>query len=245
MLTSTESLARTRIRVGTGVDGARARVRSTVGLGDPAASSIRPVIVRRDRDGARVSLVPDGALLLADDAIELDVAVDPGACLRLVEPAGTVAFDMRGRSARWDVRISVGAGATLLWAGQPFVVSAGARVRRRTRIDLARGSRLAIRETFVLGRHGERPGSLHQQTEVSAEGPVLVEDLVLDAGTTPALLGGRRVMTSVLSYGARVPPPDGPDADRYELDGGALLWRRLGHEAHEASLDHAWRWAGR
>jgi urease accessory protein len=242
MLTTTERLARTRVRVSPGAAGQRTVVRTAVTLSDPTASSIRPVLVRHDRRGAQVSLVPDGALLLAADAIELDVTVDPGARLDLVEPAGTVAFDMRGGSAQWDVRIHVGASGTLTWAGEPFVVASGAQVCRRTRISMDLGARLLLRETLVLGRYGEPPGALRQRTRVDAAGPVLAEDLDLDAQTVPALLGPRRVVSSLLAYGMSLPPTvvTSPDPERFELEAGGLLWRRLGSEVHEARVDAVW-----
>lgn len=240
MLTSTERSARTRIRVGRGDGLARCSVRSAVTLSDPTAASIRPMLVDHSRTGARVSLVPEGALLLAGDAIEIDVTVDAGARLDLIEPGGTVAFDMRGATASWSVLITLGPGAILTWAGEPFVVSAGADVQRRTVAKLARGARMHLRETLVLGRYGELPGTVRQRTEVNVDRvPVLVEDLPLDPTTTPALLGGHRVVSSVLAVGGDGPAA-GPAEDRYDLDGGGTLWRRLGVQAHEADLAAAW-----
>ncbi len=240
MLTSTERSARTRIRVSRGEGLARCRVRSAVTLSDPTAASIRPMLVDHDRSGARVSLVPEGALLLAGDAIEIDVTVDAGARLDLIEPGGTVAFDMRGGAASWSVLITLGPGATLTWAGEPLVVSAGAEVQRRTVARLAPGATMLMRESLVLGRYGEAPGTIRQRTDVTLDRiPLLVEDLPLDATTTPALLGGHRVISSVLAVGGPG-PADGPAADRFDLDQGGTLWRRLGVHAHEAGLAAAW-----
>ncbi|MEQ6899739.1 urease accessory protein UreD [Nocardioides sp. YIM 152588] len=239
MLTDTERLARTRIRATLG-DAGRCRVRSAVTLSDPTASSVRPVVVSQEGTAARVSLVPEGALLLAGDAVEIDVEVGAGARLDLVEPGGTVAYDMRGAAARWSVRISVGPGAVLTWAGEPFVVSAGADVERSTTVRLAGDAALALRETLVLGRYGEAPGRVRQRTDVSVDGrPALVEELPLDPATAPLLLGGHRVVTAVLAVGAG--EPFGPDRDRFGLEGGGLLWRRLGAQAHEADLGEPWR----
>ncbi|WP_182376312.1 urease accessory protein UreD [Nocardioides sp. WS12] len=240
MLTSTERSARTRIRVTRGEGLARCRVRSAVTLSDSTAASIRPMLVDHDREGARVSLVPEGALLLAGDAIEIDVTVDAGARLDLIEPGGTVAFDMRGGAASWSVLVTLGPGAVLTWAGEPFVVSAGADVERRTVARLAPGASMLLRETLVLGRYGELPGAVRQRTEVTVDRlPLLIEDLPLDPTTTPALLGGHRVLSSVLAVGG-TGPAEGPAEDRYDLDGGGTLWRRLGVHAHETGLVAAW-----
>lgn len=212
---------------------------------DPTVALVRPMVLHHDAHTARVSLVPEGALLLAGDAIEIDVTVDPGARLDLVEPGGTVAFDMRGGRARWDVRIRLGNDAVMTWAGEPFVVAAGADVARHLDVGLGRGATLAMRETLVLGRYGEWPGRVRQYTRAAVEGvPALVEDLPLDASTAPGLLGGHRVMCSVLLLGRDLPLALEPE-ERYDLDAGGHLWRRLGAQAHEAGLSEAWATAVR
>lgn len=208
---------------------------------DPTVALLRPMVVHHDAEGARVSLVPEGALLLADDAIEIDVSVDPGARLDLIEPGGTVAFDMRGRRARWDVRIRLARDAVLTWAGEPFVVAGGADVTRHCDVVLAAGAALAMRETLVLGRYGEGPGRMSQRSHAVVDGvPVLVEDLPLDATTAPGLLGGHRILCSVLLLGRPAPTDPEVTVDRLDLDAGGHLWRKLGAQAHEAGLPDAW-----
>ena len=241
VLTTTERVGRTRIRVSDDPSGGRCRVRTALSGSDPTAALIRPVLLHHDRRAARVSLVPEGALLLAGDAIEIDVTVDAGGRLDIVESGGTVAFNMRRRPARWDVRIRLGADATLTWAGEPFVVSAGAEVTRHLDIDVAPGAALATRETLVLGRYGEGPGHLHQRTTAAVGGsPVLVEELPLDPESAPGLLGGHRVVSSVVLIGRDLARPAEPEPHRYDLDPGGHLWRRLGAHVHEAGLTDAW-----
>lgn len=242
MLTSTERVARTRIRVSPSEAGP-CRVRTAISHSDATAAAVRPMLTSRGSTHARISLVPEGALLLAGDTVEIDITVDPGGRLDLDEPSGTVAFDMRGGTARWHVRVELGADAVLTWAGQPFVVSAGADVDRSLQVRYAPGARLAIRETLVLGRYGEPPGTVRQTATVLERPyrPVLLEDLPLDADSATWLLGGHRVMTSVLYVGDAATSGIGPGDDRYDLDtAGAVLWRRLGIEAHEAAIPDAW-----
>lgn len=219
----------------------RAQLRSGV-TGDPSSPCLRPMLLDSGPQHARVALVPDGALLLAGDAIRLDVEVGPGARLELVEPAGTVAFDMRGADATWDVRIDLAEDATLVWAGEPFVIAAGARVRRSTVVRLDSGSRLAMRETLVLGRHQERGGVLEQAWSAygPADVPVLVEHLVLDESAhRPGILGGHRALGSVVALGVTV-PGDVCVAGRLDLEHGGTVWRGLAHEAHRAVPAGAW-----
>jgi urease accessory protein len=213
-----------------------------VTLSDASASGIRPIVVDHHASGARISLLPDGALLLAGDRVEIDIRVDEGARLDLVEPGGTVAFPARGARAWWSVRIEVAAGATLTWAGEPFVVADGADVERSLSVRCAEGARVLLREALVLGRFGEKPGSVRQATAVydGCGRPVLVEELDLDATTYLSLVSGRRVITSVLCVGGAPDAPAGPD--RFDLDvAGAVLWRSLDAHAHEALAHTAWQ----
>lgn len=241
MPTTTERLGRTRLRVSPGEGGTRCLVRSSVTGSDPGVPTIRPVITHHDARRVQICLLPEGALLLAGDAIELDLTVDSGARLEVVEPGGTVAYDMNGGRATWDVSVRVGAGARLSWAGEPFVVADGARVERRTRIRYAPGARLALREVLVLGRHAEQPGRVQLRSEVRRElRPVLVEDLALGPESAPSLIGPNRVMASVLRLGDE-PATDPPGVDRFDLaTPGATLWRTLATQAHETRLEDAW-----
>lgn len=224
------------------VGAGRACLRSET-VGERTLPGLRPMLVESGPGRATVCLVPDGALLLAGDAVRIDIEVGPGTRLHLVEPTGTVAYDMRGGSAVWDVRIALAEGASLVWAGEPFVVAAGARVRRRTRVVLGTGARLAMRELLVLGRHGERGGRLEQQWSARDEhgNDLLVEELVLDDGAhRPGVLGSNRVLGSVVALGFE--PGFGTcPGERLDLEEGGTLWRRIGADAHLAVPDEVWR----
>ncbi|MFE6508657.1 urease accessory protein UreD [Nocardioides sp. NPDC057767] len=236
MTTSTPEVARgslTRVRVGA-VDGGRVRVQTEV-AGPATAPALRPMLLASDARSARISLVPDGAMLLAGDHVTIEVEVGEGARLTLVEPAGTVAYDMDGGHASWSVRIALAAGAGLVWAGEPFVVSAGADVTRDTRVTLGPGARLVLRETLVLGRHGEPPGRVSTTWEAHDHDgrPLLVESLDLDADSlAPGLLGPYRVLGSVTALGCDLPSDACPEG-RLDLEHGGTLWRHLASETHE------------
>lgn len=204
---------------------------------------IRPVLMTSDDAGAKISLMPEGALLLSGDAIAMDVYVGPGARLELVEPGGTVAYGMDGGCASWDVTIELAAAATLVWAGEPFVVAEGATVSRSTTIRLGTGAAMAWRETLVLGRHGERSGSLRQALDVTGQGgaPVLCEQLDLGPESSSLLLGGARAIGSLLVLGRRLPAEIGPSwGTRFELEGEGTMLRHLGAAAHLATSDAMW-----
>ena len=219
-----------------------ARVRTTT-TGDPAAPGLRPMLLDSGPDRARIALVPDGALLLAGDAIRLHIEVGPGMRLDLVEPGGTVAYDMRGGDATWDVQVDVAEAATVVWAGEPFVLAAGSRVRRTTAVRLGVGARLALRETLVLGRHRERSGHLsHTWSALGPDdAPLLVEELVVDETVhRPGILGAHRTLASVVALGLAVPEDVCPTG-RMDLEHGGTLWRGLAEEAHRAVPTGAWQ----
>lgn len=206
----------------------RAVVRSAGGVLRVATLSSRGPAVR-------VGLVPERALLLAGDDVELDLVVDDGVHLHLVETAGTVAYAMRGDEASWRVRIAVGDGASLVHEALPWVSAEGSRVDRSLDLDLAGSGLALLRETLVLGRHGERPGALRSRTVVRRDGdPVLVEDLDA-ADLVPA-----RVLDTVYTFG--IPSEPVPGLTRLVTADGDVLHRALAGAAHEASdlVDRAW-----
>lgn len=178
-----------------------------------AAGLLAPRVVRHDAAGAHVALVATTATLLGGDRLALDVEVGPGLRLVLREVTGTVAFHGRGLGCRMDVTLRVHPGARLSWAGQPVVVAEGSELSRTTRVDVAAGGRLLLRDQLVLGRAGETGGSVRCQTAITYAGlPALVEDLDLRAPRPdPRLLGGAKVLDSVVAVGWRPSQPEPPD----------------------------------
>src|SRR4051794_33572525 len=121
--------------------------------------ALRPRLLARRGDHARVALVQAHAGLLAGDELAIRVAVGAGTALELIEPAATVAHDVRGGPpARWRADIVLEPGARLIWLAAPFIVAAGAHVHRRLQAELSEHAVLLTRETLVLGRAGEGPG---------------------------------------------------------------------------------------
>jgi urease accessory protein len=190
-------------------------------------------------DRARVALVGQTALLLGGDEVELQIEMGSGAVLELSEVAGTVAYAGRGRRAKWTTNITLGRGAQLTWAGEPLVVADGARVTRRTSIDLSDDASAILRETIVLGRSGEVGGAIRSRMRVQREGsPILIEDLLLDPQDRhgPGLLGQHRVIDSLLVLGADT-PDTGAGAVRFELaEPASTLIRYLGSDLAQSPL---------
>jgi len=125
------------------------------------------------------------------------------------------------------------------WHGEPFVVSAGADVDRRTTASVAADSVLALRETLVFGRSGQTGGTLRTHARISCGGvPVLDEDLDLspDARAGWATLRGHRCLDTVTTVGARL--PDGPGV--LQADARASLARCLCDEVHRSTMPRLW-----
>jgi urease accessory protein len=232
----------TRISVSRPPGGGRAVV-SLETSGPSDRPVIRPMLHSADAAGAVISLVPEGALLLAGDAVAIDVSVGAGARLELQEPAGTVAYAMKGGSASWAVTITLGPAASLVWAGEPLVVAAGADVIRTTRVRLGWGAMLALRETLVLGRHGEAPGRIRQDFVAIGQNdvPVLSESLDVGPEAGPLVMGGTRVLGSVLTLGYRTPRAAvAPSVAYLDLAGMGTMARALAHQVHDVELGGAW-----
>ncbi|GGM16790.1 urease accessory protein UreD [Nakamurella endophytica] len=201
-------------------------------------------------DPVRVALVATQALLLGGDHAELSVRVGAGLDLELVEVGGTVAYDADGRGSAWSADVEIDRGGRLRWAAEPFVVADGAAVQRRTGIRLAEEAAAALRETFVLGRTGERGGSLVARTRVDLVGaPLYAEDLDLsdaDLRSRPGVLGPARVLDQLAVFGGRAPDvagPSGAGCRRFELDGPGTVIRYLGPELARSPLADLWqRW---
>jgi len=221
----------TRLDVQLDPAGGRARVHTTTG-------HLRAMTLETTKQGARVALLPRDALLLAGDHVLLELEVGAGAVLEIVEPSGTVAYAMRGAWADWEVRAVLGPDARLVWHGAPFVVAESAGVRRSTTLDLGPGATCLLRETLVLGRQGEAPGRLVVDTKIALEGlPVLVERFEFGPqALAPGVLGQARVVDQITDLGpCSAEAPTGMLLESY-----GVLYRRLGREAHDASLDEVW-----
>lgn len=180
---------------------------------DLDAGHLRPFVLADDagRGVVSVAVVPAVAMLLAGDDVRLRVVVGAGCRLRIVEPAGTVAYHMRGGSAVRSVRVEVGPDATLVWAAQPLVVADGARLELDGAVDVAAGGRALLREPLVFGRSGESGGELLTRTRATVAGrPALVEELDLGraARADPIVLAGHRCMDTVTALGWRLPGAD-------------------------------------
>lgn len=155
-----------------------------------------------------VYLVGSAAGPLGGDVARLDVEVAQGATLTVRSVAASVALPGRsGAPSRLEVCLRV-AGA-LRWLPEPLVAAARCDHHVTTRVEMAAGAFLELREELVLGRHGERPGRLRTRIDVDLDGWPLYRgglDVGADGWDGPAVLGGARAFGAVLRAGAAVTP---------------------------------------
>jgi urease accessory protein len=211
----------------------RAHVELTVG-------ALAPRLISRDTVRAQVALAAAGMVLLGGDHVHIEIDVGPGCTLEIEDVGGTVAYP--GARSSWTLEARIGAGGTLSWNGLPFVVTDGADVERHSSVTLESDSRAVIRETLVLGRHGEHGGRLLSALSVvDTDGPLLIERLEADGSAPePGVLGGNRVLDAVIAVGFR--PPARPND--LEFDGAGGMARHLSDHTHGSPLDPVWvAWA--
>lgn len=198
-------------------------------------------LLQRDAMGIRIALVATVALLLAEDDVRIEIEIAADVSVEIVETAATVAYDMRGRSARWQVDACVAAGATLTWLGLPFVISHGADVERVSVLTVADSAVVLLRDTVVLGRHGQQGGDLTMGSTVLRPNgrPLLRERLDLDRPRRqdPVVLGQARVIDTLTVIGARLPATYVQGAEVLELAAGGGVVRVLCDELHRSGLD--------
>lgn len=191
-------------------------------------------------DLVRAAFVPTQAGPLAGDRERVLIVVGEGATLAIEPIAATLALP---GAARIHLRLDVvvGAGGRLVLDEGPLIVAAGADVVRRCSIELASGAVAALRETFVLGRHGEPPGMLDSALRATLAGAALLHDGCRVRGEDPhvALAPGHRVATTVGLLGTA---PQAR-AEIFELEGPGGLARVTGTSlaAVDATVDPLWR----
>ncbi len=190
----------------------------------------------------RAAFVPTQAGPLAGDRDRARIVVRAGATL-IVEPvAATLALPGAART-RLELDVIVEAGGRLVLDEAPLIVAAGADVERHMTLTLGAGAVVALRDTVILGRDGERPGTLSSALRATLEGRVLLHDglRLRDGDAHVALAPGHRVLTTISLLGLRPDPSPGVLA----LAGAGALARFSGAalaevEAAEGDLWRRW-----
>ncbi|MFG3499040.1 urease accessory protein UreD [Streptomyces sp. NPDC047928] len=187
---------------------ATARIVAEPGGALPVLRSEGPLALRRTRATrplARVTVVGAMSAPLGGDRLALETEVRDGARLTVDAAAATVSLPGRtGETAHYDIRLTVGDDAELRWLPEQLIAAHGSDLRTRTRVDLAPGARLVLREEQILGRYGEEPGTLTTRLTVRRAGrPLLDQELACGPGAPGgwdggAVLAGHRAVGQLL-----------------------------------------------
>lgn len=220
---------------------ARARVVAEAdGRGGTRLAVLRsePPLVLRSTPGALYLVGGAGGPLGGDD-LGLEIEVGAGARLAVRTAAASVALPGPGPS-EVAVHATVAARGALEWLPEQVVAAHGCVHHMRSTVVLDAGARLVWREEFVLGRHGEGPGSVVTRAHVDLDGaPLLRHELALGpchpAAAGPAVTAGARAVGSVLLVGDGWAPQEpvllGPTAAVLPLAGGAAQVVALADDA--------------
>ncbi|UQA90968.1 urease accessory protein UreD [Streptomyces halobius] len=176
----------------------------------PVLDGDGPLALRRIRahgDQARVCVVGAMSAPLGGDRLCIEATAEAGAALHITAAAATVALPGRTAGhATYDVRLTVADGARLDWLPEPLISAEGSDLRMTTTVDLAPTARLVLREEQVLGRSGERPGTLRSRLTVRRAGRTLLDQETaygpgVPGWDTSAVLDGHRAVGQLLVVG--------------------------------------------
>ena len=156
-------------------------------------------------------IVNSGGGLVGGDRVAFELAVDPGANVRIATVAAERVYRSLAPASEVDIKLSVGAGARFDWLPQETILFSGARARRRLDIEIAKDAVLLLSDCVVFGRvaSGERMGDglLHDVRRVRRDGRLIFADAARldgDMGRQldrPAIAAGARAMALVLYVG--------------------------------------------
>ncbi|WP_206440176.1 urease accessory protein UreD [Streptomyces scabichelini] len=174
----------------------------------PTLEGEGPLALRRTRASgseARVMLVGAMSGPLGGDHFTIEAAAAEGAELHIASAAATIALPGQAKGeARYDVRLTVDEDAELRWLPEQLISANGSDLYVTTRVDLAAGARLTLREEQVLGRANEEPGRLTSRLTVRLGGrPLLDQELSCGPGAPggwdgPAVLAGHRALGQLI-----------------------------------------------
>ena len=179
-------------------------------------------LIHRRHGVARVALAAGTAGPLGGDKYSLDVHVEAGSTLVLLEVSAMLVLPGAGGGrSHMSIDVRVEEGATFVWWPEPIIAARRCDHRHDVRIALARGARMILREEMILGRHGEAPGDLAGRLRITRGGAALYDQRLSfgpasDGWDGAAVLGDAGAVGSVIAVdpGWEAGPPAGPGLPR-------------------------------
>ncbi len=142
------------------------------------------------------------------DHVGIDVRVPPAGSALVTGQAAEKVYRSDGSTASLDVALTVGAGGALEFLPQGTILFDGAKLDRRTTIDLNPGSALLFGEILYFGRTsmGEslKQGALSDRVDIRRDGQRLWTDAFRLAGDLEASLGASSTLNAATATGLLV-----------------------------------------
>jgi urease accessory protein len=172
--------------------------------------------------------------LAGGDRLNTEVELDAGASAVLTTQACERVYRSTGAAAEVRNRLVLRSGARLAWLPQETILFNGGRLARRLEVELEGDAELIAVEAVLFGRTamGEtvRSGSLNDRWRVRRNGRLIFADDFRVNGdvaarlASPATLGGKRAMATVLLAGSAPETMLEPAREIIGDDGGASAW---------------------
>ncbi|QQS10723.1 MAG: urease accessory protein UreD [Rhodospirillales bacterium] len=205
------------------------------------------VLFPREEDGdpPQAAIVTLSGGLSDGDRVRVAVEIRDGAVATVTTQAAEKIYraSSYAEDCVVDVSLAVRAGATLEWLPQETIVFDGARLRRRTVVDLAPDARLLACEMVALGRTASGESFTHglvlDSWRIRRDGGLVWADALRLDGPPPTGLSGFGDATSIATaIYAAADAPARLDAAREALDAieAALPGLRAGITAVNGSL---------
>jgi urease accessory protein len=150
--------------------------------------------------------------LTGGDRIDVDVRLGPGAEAMLTTAAAEKIYRARDGETAIAIELRLGVGANLIWLPQATILFDGARLERRTEVDLAGQARFLAVEMLIFGRQamGEevRHGFCCDAWRIRRDGALVFADTFRLSGSIaaalarPATLSGARAAATIIYVAA-------------------------------------------
>lgn len=157
------------------------------------------------------ALVLTSGGLVGGDRIDVCVRVGEGAAALVTGQAAEKVYRSAGEPCRLQVRLAAAAAGWLEWLPQETILFDGARLERRTRLDVTAGARLMAGDIVVFGRaaRGEvlTRGAVTDAVDVWCDGRLAfadtfqIEDDPAAVLASPAALAGAAAIATFLYVG--------------------------------------------
>jgi len=211
---------------------------------------------------------PPGGVV-GGDRLLVEATVGAHARALLTSPGAAKWYKANGKVSRQQVRLDVGAGASVEWMPQEAIFFDAADVRLEHSVDLAPDAAYIGCDIVCLGRRasgeGFDAGRIAQQTQIRRDGKIIWWEQGKLAGAdmlaSPLAMHGRSVCATMLAAGPALPAqqqaallaalralPENETGEAGALFGatqlkGVMLLRYLGHDSEAARRRMLAAWA--